>query len=148
MNLITDRLLIRSLEIADAAQLAAIWSDADVTRYMGGPRDYQKTHRDLLSEIEQGEVDPADALWPVIEISSGRVVGDCGYIKKEVEGNTETEWISVFAKEAWGKGYATEAALALCRHAFQRLKLKRLIALIDHENRGSARVAEKCGFVF
>jgi RimJ/RimL family protein N-acetyltransferase len=156
MNLITKRLLIRSLQVEDAADLAAIWTDedvilrndADVTEYMGSPRDYEQTLQDLKAEAGQGEEDPADTLYPVIEQASGRLIGDCGFIKKEVDGEAETELIYVFAKEVWARGYATEAARALCTFAFERLKLRRLIALIDPQNGASARVAEKAGMEF
>jgi len=148
MELQTERLLIRSLAAEDAPALAAIWSDPDVTRFMGGPRDYEQTCRDLLSEAAESSTDPADTLYPVIERSSGRIVGDCGFLEKDVEGETETELIYVFAKAAWGRGYASEAARALCTFAADRLQLPRLIALIDPENRASARVAEKAGMRF
>jgi len=51
----------------------------------------------------------------------------------------------VIARSAWGKGFATEAAAALCQAAFGLLGLPRLIALIDPQNVASARVAEKIG---
>ena len=145
MEVQTERLLIRSLAAEDAPALAAIWGDADVTRFMGGPRDYEQTRRDLLAEAAEGVADPADTLYPVIERSSGRIVGDCGFLKKDVDGEAQTELIYVFAKSAWGNGYATEAARALGTFAAERLGLSRLIALIDPENRASARVAEKAG---
>jgi RimJ/RimL family protein N-acetyltransferase len=148
MYLVTDRLLVRTLGAEDIVQLARIWSNPAVTRHMGGPRDYEQTCRDLEAELTEAEPDPTDTLWPVVERSSGRVIGDCGLLAKEVDGSRETELIYVFATEAWAKGYATEAARALCRYAFDQLELSRLIALIDPENRTSARVAEKAGFAF
>ncbi len=60
----------------------------------------------------------------------------------------ETELNYVFAKSVWARGYATEAARALCTFAAEHLRLPRLIALIDPENRASARVAEKVGMRF
>ena len=145
MELQTERLLIRTPAAEDAPATAAIWCDPDVTRFMGGPRDYEQTLQDLLSEAAEGIADPADTLYPVVERASGRIVGDCGFLRKDVEGEAETELIYVFAKAAWGKGYATEAARALCTFAADRLQLSRLIALVDPENRASARVAEKAG---
>lgn len=147
MQLTTDRLVIRSLQAEDAERLADIWSDADVTRYMGGSRDRAEVLRNVLADVEEGDEDPADALWPVIEKNSSRLVGHCGILKKEVDGKAERELVYVFAKDTWGKGYATEAARALCQYAFGRLHLKRLITLIDPENAASAKVAKNVGMI-
>jgi RimJ/RimL family protein N-acetyltransferase len=46
----------------------------------------------------------------------------------------------------WGRGYATEASLALLQYAFGELELNRVEAHIALENAGSHRVAEKLGF--
>ena len=148
MHLTTDRLVIRSLQVEDAEKLADIWSDADVTRYLGGSRNRAEVLRNVLADAEEGDRDPADALWPVIEKVGGRLVGHCGILKKEVDGETESELVYVFAKDAWGKGYATEAAQALCLYAFDQLQLKRLISLIDPKNTASAGVAKKAGLTF
>ena len=48
---------------------------------------------------------------------------------------------------AWGHGYATEAAGALLRWAFDTLDLNRVQAEADTRNAASARVLEKLGFV-
>ena len=83
--------------------------------------------------------------WPVEEKQTGRVVGDCGLLDKEVDGKSEIELVYVFARSTWGQGYATEMASALKEHAFQNMGLRRLIALIEPENEGSEKVALKVG---
>jgi ribosomal-protein-alanine N-acetyltransferase len=73
------------------------------------------------------------------------LVGNCGLLEKEVEGRAEVELVYLIAYDAWGRGYATEAAAAVRDHALGVLGLSRLIALIKPENAASERVAEKLG---
>ncbi|QLG61008.1 GNAT family N-acetyltransferase [Halorarum salinum] len=51
------------------------------------------------------------------------------------------------APDAWGNGYATEAADLLCAHAFDERALHRLTARVYEGNDASARVLEGLGFV-
>jgi RimJ/RimL family protein N-acetyltransferase len=51
----------------------------------------------------------------------------------------------VFARDAWGQGYATESLRAMVQVA-PNLGLLRVYALCHPENRASQRVLEKCGF--
>ncbi len=127
--------------------MVAIWTDADVTRYMGGPRDREQVKKMLDAEARSGQSDDI-GLWPVIEKATGDLVGDCGLTRKEIDGKREVELIYVFAKRAWGRGYATEAAAAIRDYAFHRLDLQRLVALIDPANAASERVAVKIGLRF
>ncbi len=142
----TGRLLVRSLEPGDISALVALWTDPEVTAHLGGPRDPARV-RDLLDEELRTGGDRF-TMWPVIEKASGRVIGDCGLLKKEVEGRDEIELVYVFAADVWGRGYATEAAAAVRDAARIRWGLTRLIALIDPDNIASARVAEKIGMRF
>jgi ribosomal-protein-alanine N-acetyltransferase len=144
MEIETPRLLIRSLQLADAEALVAMWADPQVTQFMGGPRDRAEVRR-LVEEDAQSPTPREIDLWPVVEKSSGRVVGDCGLINKEVDGEDEVELIYVLERESWGKGYATEAASAIMRYAFREIGLPRLICLIDPRNVASRRVAIKLG---
>jgi RimJ/RimL family protein N-acetyltransferase len=144
VHLETERLLIRSVVAADAVALAALWSDPDVTRHLGGPRDAETVRANVERDARTLPAARLD-LWTVIERSSGRLIGSCGLLEKEVDGRAETELVYVLASSAWGQGYATEAGRAIRDHAFHRLGLVRIIALIDPANAASAGVAEKVG---
>jgi len=138
----TDRLVIRSIQEIDIESLARLWTDPEVTYYMGGPRNYEEVIKDLKEDIQaKRDFD----LWPVIEKETDQVIGHCGIIDKEVDSKKEYEIVYVIAKSAWGKGYATEAANAMKDYAFKQLDLKRIIALIRPANTKSERVALKIG---
>jgi [ribosomal protein S5]-alanine N-acetyltransferase len=142
--LTTERLLLRRQTSADAEFLVALWSDPEVTRHLGGPRDQEW----LRATFEESAVDPFREefdLWPVVERASGQPIGHCGLLPKEVDGLPEIELNYIFARSAWGRGYAVEIGTALLRHAFKNLGLQRLIALIDPENEASERVAARLG---
>ena len=51
----------------------------------------------------------------------------------------------VFARDAWGHGYATEAAAAWRDWAFDVLGLEELLSVIHRDNERSKRVAERIG---
>ncbi|MCC6156288.1 MAG: GNAT family N-acetyltransferase [Candidatus Hydrogenedentes bacterium] len=142
MLLETRQLQIRFLCEEDVPALVALWTDPDVTRFMGGPREAETLRAGLTKDAQWAEDAPL-SLLPIVEVASGAVVGHCGLIPKEVDGQNETELIYVLARAVWGKGYATEAAAAVMEHAFGALGLVRLVALIDPANVASARVAEK-----
>lgn len=140
----TTRLIIRRLEKADIPALVALWSDEEVTRHIGGPRDPERVKRILETELTEGQADDL-GLWPVIEKSTGELMGDCGLLRKDVDGTPEIELNYVIARKAWGRGYATEVAAAVTAYAFTKLGCERLIALIDPANAASERVAIKIG---
>jgi RimJ/RimL family protein N-acetyltransferase len=51
------------------------------------------------------------------------------------------------ARDAWGRGFATEAATAIVSKSLDQPEIWRVQAFCDVENRASARVLEKCGLV-
>ena len=120
MKLETERLIIRSLRVADASALSKLWTDPEVTRYMGGPRDYKEIHAEFIRDAEDVSPRKVD-LWPVIEKTTGQIIGHCGLVDKEVDGKLEYDLTYVLVKSAWGKGYATEAANAIADYAFKQL---------------------------
>lgn len=141
----TERLVVRALAAEDVEPLAALWSDPAVTAYLGGPRQADETSRILRDELALPE-SPAFNQWPTFEKASGRLVGDCGLIEKDIAGRREIELTYVLMPWAWGRGFATEAGRALRDHAVTALGCRRLVALIHPDNRASARVATKLGF--
>jgi ribosomal-protein-alanine N-acetyltransferase len=140
----TPRLILTRLHSAHVPALVDLWTDPEVTRFMGGPRDREFLAEDLGKTALAPFSEKYD-LWALVEKESGSVVGHCGLLDKEVEGTPEIELVYVLATSAWGKGYATEIAGALKEYAFTTLGLKRLISLIEPGNRRSERVAGKTG---
>jgi ribosomal-protein-alanine N-acetyltransferase len=147
MKIETDRLLIRSTQETDLESLAELWTDPDVTYYMGGRRNFEEVLNSLIEDLQYNP-QPNFNLWPVIEKGTAQIIGHCGIVEKEVEGESEYEIIYILAKSSWGKGFATEAAISLRDFAFKQLGLKRIIALIDPYNSSSERVAVKIGLSY
>jgi len=73
------------------------------------------------------------------------LIGDCGIILQQVEGERFYEIGYHLRRDFWGQGLATEAAVACRDWAFAHLKTDRLISLIRPENLSSRRVAERNG---
>jgi RimJ/RimL family protein N-acetyltransferase len=84
---------------------------------------------------------------PVVERSSGRVMGYTGVDFIDLEGKTWLEWGYRLVPECRGLGYATEASLALLAKARQTYPGE-LLAIIDPNNLASQNVSRKLGFTY
>ena len=84
---------------------------------------------------------------PVVELSSGIVVGYSGVDYIDFEGRTWLEWGYRLVPECRGLGYATEASQALLAKA-QRTYTDELLCMIAPENVASQKVCRKLGFTF
>ena len=144
MLLETDRLLLRSLRSEDVEPELRLWTDPDVMRFMGGPRDAQRVRLILEEELIEPPEGPLGQ-WPIVERASAAFVGDCGLIPKHIADRDEVELVYVLASGAWGKGYATEIGAALLGYAAHELGLARVVSLIDTDNFASKRVAANLG---
>lgn len=140
----TKRLTLMRQTIEDVPFLIDLWSDPEVTRYVGGPRE-REWLKEAFEDTARNPFAEKYDLWVVVEKESGKPVGHCGLIDKEVEGRAEFDLCYFFAKSVWGRGYATEIGNELVNHARREFGLKRIIAMIDPANLGSRRVAEKLG---
>jgi len=82
-------------------------------------------------------------MWALEERSTGTFVGRVGLHFPEGWPDREVAW--ALARPFWGQGYATEAAHAALRVAFEHLAWPRVISLIDPANIRSVRLAERLG---
>jgi ribosomal-protein-alanine N-acetyltransferase len=87
-------------------------------------------------------------LWATVERSSGKLLGRCGLLPWTIDDMNEVELAFLIDKARWGQGFATEAGLAICRYAQERLRLRRLICLVMHGNTASVRVSAKVGMIY
>ena len=144
INIESERLLLRNILPEDRDFIIRLWTDPEVTEYMGGPRDISRMEEGVDNNIRKPFQEEYD-LWVLVEKSSGKPVGHCGLLSKDVEGISEVEVIYVISREYWGNGYATEIAGSLISYAFEEKKLESVIALIKPMNRASEKVAVKAG---
>jgi RimJ/RimL family protein N-acetyltransferase len=97
-------------------------------------------HRNLEHQDEYGY-----GLFSVFLRDEGILIGDCGLEHMEVDGTPEIELGYDMRSDYWGRGFATEAAVAVRELSFGELRLARLVSLIRPSNAASCRVAEKLG---
>jgi ribosomal-protein-alanine N-acetyltransferase len=140
----TARLNLRDFVKLDFDAIHAYSSDARVTKYLFfGPRDADSTADYLEGLLDsQKEVPRTRFELAVEEIESGRVVGACDL--SLIERNV-VDLGYMLGLPDWGKGYATEIALALVDAAFFDLRADRIISTVDVNNQASIRVLEKIG---
>ncbi|WP_338703290.1 GNAT family protein [Streptomyces sp. Q6] len=143
----TARLRLRPFTEADADPLYALHSDAHVMRYWDSPPWTERARADrFVTRCQKIADEGTGARVAIDRASDGAFVGWCGLTEWNPEYRSAS--LGYCLKEAmWGHGYATEAAHALLRWAFDTLDLNRVQAEADTRNEGSARVLEKVGFV-
>ena len=140
----TRRLVLRRPRPEDAQAIFARYaSDPDVTRFMSWPTHDSLDATRLFLEFSDAEW----ARWPagpylIDSRQDCRLLGSTG-LAFETPQRAATGY--VLAKDAWGKGYASEALGAVVGIA-RSLGLVRLHALCHFEHSRSWRVLEKCGF--
>ncbi len=145
----TERLLLRQWTDADAGELFALASDPEVMRYVDDGlawTDISQAHRWLARRVADCEERVSSTFFAVIEKASGRIIGSCGFtFLSEL---SEIDFGYLFARETWGRGYATEATRAVLRYGFEQLGFEEVTANTVEENHVSRRVLEKIGFEF
>jgi ribosomal-protein-alanine N-acetyltransferase len=143
-QILTDRLALSAPQAVDATSIFERYaSDPDVTRYLGWPRhrSLADTKAFLKLSSEQWERWPAGP-YVISQRNNGALIGATG-LGFESQSLAVTGY--VFAKDAWGKGYATEALAAIVDIA-RRIGVAQLYALCHPDHQASRRVLEKCGF--
>jgi len=142
----TKRLLLRRQVIEDLDALWELYCDPEITKYIpDAPRSRAEAREELEWHMNGHPRHPELGLWATIHKETGLFIGRCGLLPWSIEGQQEVEVAYTLARDYWGQGLATEAARGILQYGFERLKLARLICMIDPENFASRRVAEKIG---
>jgi ribosomal-protein-alanine N-acetyltransferase len=144
MILQTARLLLRELTPQDADALARVLSDPETMRFYPAPYDRAGVEQ-WIERNRQRYRDDGAGLWAMELTKTHELIGDCGIVLQEVEGERLHEIGYHLRRDFWGRGLGTEAAIACRDWAFAHLKIERLISLIRPENLPSRRVAERAG---
>ncbi len=125
----------------DFDALLQIFSDRRVMDGFGVPPFAPEQMRRWLDRNLRHQERYGYGLFSVVRREDGTLIGNCGL--EVMEEGVELGYD--FRSDCWGRGYATEAALAVRDFAFHEFRLRRLISLIRSGNGASERVAIKVG---
>lgn len=140
----TERLLLRSWEIADAQDLYDYAKNPNV-----GPHGGWKPHETIeeSAEIIRTLFMSKYYGWAVVLKETGRVIGSIAFEEDPYRKGTNCMELGyAMAEEHWGKGIMTEAAKAAIAYGFGEMNLPMIAIYRNPHNTRSGRVIEKCGF--
>src|SRR6266576_5366050 len=143
----TPRLILRLFDEKDVDQISELMANPDIMRFSLGPKTHEQTAA-FLETIIGWHRGGLPSPFAVVIRSDGVLVGYCGFLHQEVDGEKEIEIGYRLHPDYWNRGIATEAARQMRDHAFSDLELPRVISLIHCDNTPSRRVAEKIGMTF
>jgi RimJ/RimL family protein N-acetyltransferase len=142
-SLETDRLLLRAWKREDFEHHARLMADPDVARYLSGePQSRADAWRGMATIVGHWTL-RGYGYWALERRSDHAFLGRCGLWNPEGWPSVEVGW--TLAKEFWGSGYATEAALAALDYAFITQDVDHMISVIDPRNTASQKVAARIG---
>ena len=146
----TERLRLRAHRPADLADCAAMWGDARVTRHIGGkPFAIDEVWAKILRYAGHWSL-LGYGYWVIEDRASGGFLGEAGLadfkrcIGPGFDGAPEIGWVLAPARLPSPPRHP--GPRAVLGWADRHLNRIRTVCLIDPENRGSVRVAEKCGY--
>lgn len=142
----TERLLLTKLDAAHLPALAAMLADPVVMRHFPRVMTREESRQWLRRSIDR-YAEHGTGLFAVLldDGRGGRFIGDCGLLVRSMGGRQHLELGYHFARDAWGNGYATEAAGACVRLGMNHTSADEIIALIRPENEPSQAVARRIG---
>lgn len=141
----TERLLLREFAEDDWPALHAVESRPEIARYQSfAARTEDESRACVLGALADATENPRRT-WDlaVVLAENGRLVGRCGFGLDDDRAQAML-WYTLHP-DAWGRGYATEAARALVDYGFRELGLHRVWADCDPANAASWRVLERIG---
>jgi RimJ/RimL family protein N-acetyltransferase len=138
----TERLILRVPQREDFEGWAALGRDEEAMRHLGGRKSAFEAWRHFLANVGSWHV-LGFGPFSVIRKADRKWIGRVGPLHPEGWPGDEIGW--TLAREAWGKGYATEAASAAIDWTFANLGWAGIIHCIAPANTASQAVAKRLG---
>ena len=142
----TERLILRPWREADREPWAALNAEPEVSYWLGG---VDRAKSDAAIDRYVSHFDTAGyCRWAVERKADAALMGSAGIMPMGAsDGPTAFEIGWRLSRDAWGQGYATEAAVAALADGFERRGLDEIIAFTARTNARSEAVMRKLGMV-
>lgn len=143
----TERLGLRLLDFADnLGEGYSQWLNDPIVCQYNSHHRFPISRQGINDYISDMQDSRSNIVFAIIELDSGKHIGNISLqCINNIDRTAEVAFI-IGDTESWGKGYATEAGIAVCRHAFLELNLNRLYLGTTDNNVGMQRVADKLNF--
>jgi ribosomal-protein-alanine N-acetyltransferase len=145
--IVTERLVLRGLQMSDGSQMAAIRSDSEVNRYINRSSCLSLAEAEAFIRKIQGSVAGGESYyWAICFKDEGKLLGTICLWNVEADiGQVELgyELLPAFQR----KGIMTEAMERIISLAFGQLNFKRIIAITNTENARSIALLERFDFL-
>ena len=138
----TDRLTLRELTFDDVDALHEVLGDPVAMEHYPAPKTSPETEA-WIAWARDSYQQNGFGLWAVERTADGAFLGDCGPMLQPVEGELVPEIGYHIVRRDWGRGYATEAAVACRNLVLVEFGFGRVVSIVAPENLASRRVAEK-----
>jgi RimJ/RimL family protein N-acetyltransferase len=143
----TARLELAAFAPSDMDELADVFSHPEVWHFPYGRAFTREETQAFLDRQLEHWRECGFGCWVARTVADGRMIGYLGLsvptFLPEILPAVEVGWRLV--PPAWGRGYATEGAVAALDAGFATLGLERVCSVPQSDNPPSARVAERLG---
>ena len=144
LPIVTRRLALRDFVDDDFAAVHEFGSDPEVTSHMFHGVRTEPDSQDYLRRCIAAQAQRPRRVWELAIVcrEDGRVIGACDLT---LERDEVADLGYILKRDAWHRGYATEAAHAMVNAGFAQLRLERIYAMCEAGHAASGRVLEKAG---
>jgi RimJ/RimL family protein N-acetyltransferase len=142
----TARLILRNMSMADLPAMREIVQDEQTMYAWGHAWSEEETIAGIEKQLRAYQED-GFGRWAVVLKEIGTVIGVCGLLWWETDKDRVPEVGYLFNRAHWHNGYATEAAIACRRYAFDVLGYKEVFSLIRDTNHPAMNVAIRSGML-
>lgn len=143
----TQHLFLRQFVESDTDTLHQVFNEDDILKYFPNPAP---PAREKIAKLIQAQInhwkEHGYGWWAVEPLGDQRLIGWAGL--QYLPDTDETEVAYMLSKSFWGRGLATEAAIASLEFGFGSFPFESIVGITHPDNLASQRVLEKSGLIF
>lgn len=135
---------LRPVEKTDRDLLLKWANDETVMTYLNSHFPFSEAHEEAwIDRVSRSETDRSF----VISAIDGPPVGTIGLRAINHRDRSAELGVSIYEKGYWGRGYGSDAIVALLRFVFEEMNFHRVQLDVHEDNLRARRAYEKCGFI-
>ncbi|MCI8747553.1 MAG: GNAT family N-acetyltransferase [Lachnospiraceae bacterium] len=145
MNVYGKKIYLRAMEPDDMEMYRDMINNPDIEKMLGGGWSFPVSRKEQMLWYDKAVIDKTNLRFTIVIQETQEAVGMVNLVDIDWENGTAFHGIRMNKEK--GKGYGTDAVMALMRYAFEKLRLVRLDTTIIEYNVISQKMYQKCGWI-